>query len=73
MLLCIEDLISIVKREIRARDKKYIFKKTVFFVQNGARGIHTAAMKGHVAVIQTMLSKGENVDAVTNVSGASYN
>ena len=25
-------------------------------------------MKGHVAVIQTMLSKGENVDAVTNVT-----
>jgi hypothetical protein len=25
-------------------------------------------MKGHVAVINTMLSKGENVDAVTNVS-----
>ena len=40
----------------------------VYFFQNGARGIHTAAMKGHVAVINTMLSKGENVDAVTNVS-----
>jgi len=24
-------------------------------------------MKGHVAVINTMLSKGENVDAITNV------
>ena len=35
--------------------------------RNGARGIHTAAMKGHVAVINTLLAKGENVDAVTNV------
>jgi hypothetical protein len=25
-------------------------------------------MKGHVSVINTILSKGENVDAVTNVS-----
>ena len=35
--------------------------------RNGARGIHTAAMKGHVAVINSLLAKGENVDAVTNV------
>ena len=36
--------------------------------QDGARGIHTAAMKGHVSVINTLLNKGENVDATTNVS-----
>ena len=36
--------------------------------QDGARGIHTAAMKGHVSVINTLLHRGENVDAVTNVS-----
>ena len=35
--------------------------------QDGARGIHTAAMKGHVSVINTLLNKGENVDATTNV------
>ena len=38
-----------------------------FAFQNGARGIHTAAMKGHVSVINTLLAKGENVDAATNV------
>ena len=36
--------------------------------RNGARGIHTAAMKGHVAVINSLIAKGECVDAVTNVS-----
>ena len=48
-----------------------LFKKGVPLLmpnRNGARGIHTAAMKGHVAVINTLLTKGENVDAVTNVS-----
>ena len=40
---------------------------SLFPCRNGARGIHTAAMKGHVAVINTLLAKGENVDAVTNV------
>ena len=40
----------------------------MFLYQSGARGIHTAAMKGHVSVINTLLQKGENVDAVTNVS-----
>ena len=47
-----------------------LFKKGVPLLmpnRNGARGIHTAAMKGHVAVINSLLSKGENVDAVTNV------
>ena len=39
----------------------------LFVFQNGARGIHTAAMKGHVSVINTLLAKGENVDAATNV------
>ncbi len=33
---------------------------------HGARGIHTAAMKGHVAVINAILAKGENVDVLTN-------
>ena len=32
----------------------------------GARGIHTAAMRGHIGVINTLVSKGENVDCVTN-------
>ena len=41
---------------------------SIFPCRNGARGIHTAAMKGHVAVINTLLAKGENVDAVTNVN-----
>ena len=36
--------------------------------RNGARGIHAAAMKGHVAVINSLIAKGECVDAVTNVS-----
>ena len=48
-----------------------LFKKGVPLLmpnRNGARGIHTAAMKGHVAVINSLLAKGENVDAVTNVS-----
>ena len=35
--------------------------------QSGARGIHTAAMKGHIPVIKNLLRKGENVDAVTKV------
>ena len=47
-----------------------LFKKGVPLLmpnRNGARGIHTAAMKGHVAVINSLIQKGENVDAVTNV------
>ena len=32
----------------------------LFLYQSGARGIHTAAMKGHVSVINTLLQKGEN-------------
>ena len=52
-----------------------LFKKGVPLLmpnRNGARGIHTAAMKGHVAVINSLLSKGENVDAVTNVMDYCY-
>lgn len=48
-----------------------LFKKGVPLLmpnRNGARGIHTAAMKGHVSVINSLIAKGENVDAVTNVS-----
>ena len=44
----------------------------IFPKKSGARGIHTAAMKGHVSVINTLLQKGENVDAVTNVSRNDY-
>ena len=36
--------------------------------KSGARGIHTAAAKGHVAVVNSLIAKGENVDAATNVS-----
>ena len=36
--------------------------------KSGARGIHTAASKGHVAVVNSLILKGENVDAATNVS-----
>ena len=36
--------------------------------KSGARGIHTAASKGHVAVVNSLIVKGENVDAATNVS-----
>ena len=39
-----------------------------FLFQSGARGIHTAAMKGHIPVIKNLLKKGENVDAVTKVN-----
>ena len=35
-------------------------------MQSGARSIHIAARKGHVPVIQTLLLKGEQVDATTN-------
>ncbi|KZS01165.1 Notch-regulated ankyrin repeat-containing protein, partial [Daphnia magna] len=35
--------------------------------KSGARSIHIAARKGHVGVIQTLLLKGEQVDATTNV------
>ena len=35
--------------------------------KSGARGIHTAASKGHVAVVNSLIVKGENVDAATNV------
>lgn len=35
--------------------------------QSGARSIHIAARRGHVAVIQALLQKGEQVDATTNV------
>lgn len=33
----------------------------------GARSIHTAARKGHVGIINTLLQKGEHVDVTTNV------
>ena len=36
--------------------------------KSGARGIHTAASKGHVAVVNSLIVKGENVDAATNVN-----
>ena len=32
----------------------------------GARGIHIAAQEGHVNVIKTLLSKGEEIDAKTS-------
>ena len=47
-----------------------LFKKGVPLLmpnKSGARGIHTAAAKGHVAVVNSLLTKGENVDAATNV------
>jgi ankyrin repeat protein len=31
----------------------------------GARSIHTAAREGHVSVVNTLIKKGENVDART--------
>lgn len=37
-------------------------------MKSGARSIHIAARKGHVGVIQTLLLKGEQVDAATNAS-----
>ena len=40
--------------------------------KSGARGIHTAASKGHVAVVNSLIVKGENVDAATNVSTKLY-
>ena len=36
--------------------------------KSGARGIHIAASKGHVAVVNSLILKGESVDAATNVS-----
>ena len=33
----------------------------------GARCIHTAAQRGHVGVVNSIIQKGENVDATTNV------
>ena len=34
--------------------------------RNGARGIHTAAQKGHVGVINAIILKGEDVNVLTN-------
>jgi ankyrin repeat protein len=31
----------------------------------GARSIHTAAREGHVSVVNTLIKKGESVDART--------
>ena len=48
-----------------------MFKKGVPLLmpnKSGARGIHTAASKGHVAVVNSLIVKGENVDAATNVN-----
>ena len=48
-----------------------MFKKGVPLLmpnKSGARGIHTAASKGHVAVVNSLILKGESVDAATNVS-----
>lgn len=48
-----------------------LFKKGVPLLmpnKSGARGIHTAASKGHVAVVNSLIVKGENVDAATNVN-----
>ena len=50
---------------------KILFKKGVPLLmpnKSGARGIHTAASKGHVAVVNSLILKGESVDAATNVS-----
>lgn len=47
-----------------------LFKKGVFLHmpnKAGARSIHTAARKGHVGIINTLLQKGEHVDVTTNV------
>ena len=47
-----------------------LFKKGVFLHmpnKGGARSIHTAARKGHVGIINTLLQKGEKVDVTTNV------
>ena len=41
-------------------------KEICNFCRYGARSIHTAAMRGHVAVITTLVQKGEDVDCVTN-------
>ena len=52
-----------------------LFKKGVPLLmpnKSGARGIHTAASKGHVAVVNSLIVKGENVDAATNVSTKLY-
>ena len=48
-----------------------LFKKGVPLLmpnKSGASGIHTAASKGHVAVVNSLIVKGENVDAATNVN-----
>lgn len=52
-----------------------LFKKGVFLHmpnKAGARSIHTAARKGHVGIINTLLQKGEHVDVTTNVSSKIY-
>ena len=36
--------------------------------KQGARCIHTAAQRGHISVVNSILTKGEHVDATTNVS-----
>ena len=36
--------------------------------QKGWRSLHVAAERGHVNVVNALLQKGEQVDAVTNVS-----
>ena len=36
--------------------------------QSGASRIHTAASKGLVAVVNSLILKGESVDVTTNVS-----
>ena len=36
------------------------------FYRQGARGIHVAAQKGHVGVINAIIAKGENVNTMTN-------
>ena len=48
-----------------------MFKKGVPLLmpnKSGARGIHIAASKGHVAVVNSLILKGESVDAATKVS-----
>jgi len=36
-------------------------------LQGGSRSLHIAAQYGHVAMINKLLDKGEQVDALTNV------
>lgn len=44
----------------------------MYFFQDGARSIHTAARYGHVGIINTLLQKGESVDVTTNVRSPTY-